>query len=149
MIVVLFSISNFFNGLTISTPYIDFKDNVPPEKNVILAISYIEINKSSSELSKFWEHVFLIKNKMSENPGILGVTIRRGIFSNKAWTMTVWKDESFLEDFVEGEKHRLAIQEGKSSMLKSKFYRSTRKYSELPIKWEEAERLVEENGVEY
>jgi hypothetical protein len=149
MIVLLFSISNFFNGLTISTPYIDFKDNVSSEKNVILVISYIEINQKSKDLSKFWEHVHLIRNNISENPGILGISIRRGIFSNKAWTMTAWKDESFLEDFIEGERHRRAIREGKSSMLKSKFYRTTKKYSELPIKWEEAERLVEENGVEY
>ena len=149
MIILLFSFSSFINSLTFSTPFKEFNSNFPKEKDVILSITYIEINKSSSELSKFWEHVFSIKNKMNENPGVLGVSIRKSIFSNKAWTMTIWEDESSLENFVEGERHRTAIKEGKTTILKTKFYRNTIKYSELPISWENPERLVEEKGVEY
>ena len=149
MIILLFSFSNFINSLTFSIPLKEFNSKFPKEKDVVLSITYIEINKSSSELSKFWEHVFSIRNKMNENPGVLGVSIRKSIFSNKAWTMSIWEDESSLENFVEGERHRTAIKEGRTTILKTKFYRSTIKYSELPISWEDAERLVEEKGIEY
>jgi len=149
MIILLFSFSNFINSLTFSTPFKEFNSKFPKEKDVVLSITYIEINKSSSELSKFWEHVFSIRNKMNENPGVLGVSIRKSIFSNKAWTMTIWEDESSLENFVEGERHRTAIKEGRTTILKTKFYRNTIKYSELPISWDYAERLVEEKGIEY
>jgi heme-degrading monooxygenase HmoA len=63
--------------------------------------------------------------------------------------MTIWEDESSLENFVEGERHRTAIKEGRTTILKTKFYRNTIKYSELPISWDYAERLVEEKGIEY
>jgi heme-degrading monooxygenase HmoA len=149
MIILLFSFTGFLDYFKIGMPYKVLKPGYSKDSNVVLAITYIEIKKDSPDLSKFWDHVFGIHKNMGENPGVLGVSIRKTIFSSKAWTMTIWENESSLENFVENERHRTAMREGRSAIVKTKFYRTTKKYSELPISWDVAEALVEKEGVEY
>ncbi|PKA26439.1 DUF3291 domain-containing protein [Leptospira levettii] len=122
------------------------KDLYENETEVVIAITEVEISGSYSLRSIFWNRVSSVRSKLNQNEGYLGGAIRREIFGNRAWTMTVWKNESALDQFVYSKEHEIAMKEGGPAVKKSKFYRGFVKWKELPISWERAEKLIDEEG---
>ncbi|PJZ36862.1 hypothetical protein CH354_12270 [Leptospira levettii] len=122
------------------------KDLYENETEVVIAITEVEISGSYSLRSIFWNRVSSVRSKLNQNEGYLGGAIRREIFGNRAWTMTVWKNESALDQFVYSKEHERAMKEGGPAVKKSKFYRGFVKWKELPISWERAEKLIDEEG---
>ncbi|MCW7512604.1 hypothetical protein [Leptospira levettii] len=122
------------------------KDLYENETEVVIVITEVEISESYSLRSIFWNRVSSVRSKLNQNEGYLGGAIRREIFGNRAWTMTVWKNESALDQFVYSKEHEIAMKEGGPAVKKSKFYRGFVKWKELPISWERAEKLIDEEG---
>jgi heme-degrading monooxygenase HmoA len=141
--IILMFLSFLFN-CKISTPFKKFNTTIPKDQIVIIGLTYIEVGKESHHTKIFWNHVFSIKDSIQENDGILGISIRRELFGNRGWTMTIWKDEDSLDSFVEGKRHRIAMKEGMPALIKTKFLRIERRYEEIPIAWKEVEKLLED-----
>lgn len=117
-----------------------------PETLVIVALTEVDLSGTYSVKSLFWERVTTVRNSLETNEGYLGGAIRREIFGSRAWTMTVWKDEKSLDNFVESREHERAMKEGGSAVRKAKFYRGKKKWKELPLPWDIVQHLIEEEG---
>lgn len=117
-----------------------------PETLVTVALTEVDISGSYSVKSVFWDRVGSVRSSLESNPGFLGGSIRREIFGSRAWTMTIWKDEQSLENFVESREHERAMKEGGPAVRKAKFYRGKKMWKEIPLSWDIAEQLIDEEG---
>jgi hypothetical protein len=150
-ILMILSLLNLLSNCAIGTPFAksskinDF--GLKPETQVTIAITEVDIEgASSSNRSTFWDRVSSVRSSLDSNKGYLGGAIRREIFGSRAWTMTTWINEEALEQFVESREHERAMKEGEPAVKKAKFYRGKRAWSEIPLDWKEAERLIDEEG---
>jgi heme-degrading monooxygenase HmoA len=148
IIMISFLIEFFVGACRIGTPWEEIKSkDANLEKEVIVGLTYIEVGNDSEKNKIFWKHTFDLKNKLKKYSGFIGVSIRKEIFGNKGWTMSVWEDEESLEKFVYGERHQKAIDEGKPALIKTKFARIKAKRSEIPFSWKRVEtELDSENS---
>ncbi len=120
--------------------------NITENTEVLVALTEVEIHGSIFDQFTFWRRVTSVRGSLEENKGYLGVTIRREIFGSMAWTMTVWKDESSLEDFVYSREHERAMKDGAPAVKRGRFFRIKKQWKDLPMPWEEATHLVHEEG---
>lgn len=149
-IIQMLSILVWISNCTIATPFqkndrLKLSD-LKKQTLVVVAITEVEIKGSFSLRSIFWNRVSSVRSSLAENEGYLGGAIRRELFGNRAWTMTVWKDEISLDRFVESVEHERAMREGGPAVTKSKFYRGYKQWQEIPLSWETAEKIMEEEA---
>ncbi|MCZ8344296.1 MAG: hypothetical protein O9301_14775 [Leptospira sp.] len=140
------SISNCVVGTPFqkSSKLSDYK--IKEDTVVVVALTEVETKGSISDLWTFWKRVSSVRESIESNPGYLGGSIRRQLFGSKAWTMTVWKDEESIDNFVYAKEHERAMKEGGPAVKRGRFYRIQKQWKEVPIPWEVAEELVHEEG---
>jgi heme-degrading monooxygenase HmoA len=138
-------------GCKVSTPFAGaFQDgSLPDDTDVLVAITYIEIGDDALQNKAFWREVANVEASLEGMPGFLGYSLRRELFGNKAWTMTVWRDEASLTAFVASPVHRAAIVGGSPSLRKARFARLETKKADVPIDWDVAKNYLAENGRGY
>lgn len=151
-VMTLLSIATWITNCAFATPFAKSKKvedlKITPETEVVFAITEVHIQGSSNNKNTFWDRVFSVRDNLESNPGYLGSSIRREVLGSRAWTMTVWKDTESLEAFVYSREHERAMKEGAPAVQKALFYRSKKKWKDLPIPWKEAEALILEDGRE-
>lgn len=101
---------------------------------------------NSKKNDVFWDHTYTVIDSLPIHSGYLGHKVRRKLFGNEAWTMTVWKDEESLNGFVRGDKHGEAIQNGLDAVAKARFVRFTIERSKMPLSWDDAQKIMNEKG---
>jgi heme-degrading monooxygenase HmoA len=138
-------------GCKVSTPFADASHDgsLPDNTDVLVAITYIEIGDDAMQNKAFWRQVASVEAALEGMPGFLGYSLRRELFGNKAWTMTVWRDEASLMAFVAGPVHQAAIVGGSPSLRTARFARLEAKKADMPIDWGVAEKYLAENGRGY
>ncbi len=139
---VLASVFTLLGGCTISTPFkgpgYDHADGVTKVDGgdtVVVALTHAVLGK---ERQNFDRGVDRIVDSLAEQPGLIGYSLRRELFGDEAWTLTVWRDEAALLAFVRSEVHQRAIREGAGELAGANFRRFELPASELPIDWEKA-----------
>jgi heme-degrading monooxygenase HmoA len=136
------------SAFTIGMPFrgTDALDNLPPETLVTVGMTHVTNGDDSKKNDVFWDHTYAVIDSLPTHAGYLGHKVRKEIFGNEAWTMTVWKDEESLNGFVRGDKHGEAIQNGLDAVAKARFVRFTIERSKIPLPWDEAEKIMNEKG---
>ncbi len=137
-------------GCTIASPFqksskID-STLIKPETIVLVALTEVETKGSILEQITFWKRVSSVRSSLEDNKGYLGGCIRRQVFGNRAWTMTVWENEDSLEGFVYSREHERAMKEGAPAVEANRFYRIRKPWKHIPLPWKDVEMLVRENG---
>lgn len=77
------------------------------------------------------------------NPGFIGYSVRSRVLGNEVWTMTIWRDEASMEQFVGSPVHRAAMREGLAPVRRARFLRFELETSEVPPRWEDVLRRLE------
>lgn len=77
-------------------------------------------------------------------PGLIGWSMRGDPAAGRAWTMSVWRDEESLEDFMLSRIHRDAVRNGRVTLEKVDFRRIEWPTESVPPSWDEAFELLEE-----
>ena len=149
IILINLILQTIISACKISTPWHEMKSsNLNLEKEVVVGLTYIELGDDSDKNKIFWKSTFELKKKLKDYPGYVGGSIRKEIFGNKGWTMTVWEDEESLEKFVYGERLQTAIEEGSPALLKTKFSRLKVKRKEIPLPWDEVEKILKDSNIQ-
>jgi heme-degrading monooxygenase HmoA len=113
---------------------------------VVTSLTYVRTGDDFAKNLIFWKHVNIVANALPEQPGYLGHSIRRVIFGNEGWTMTVWENQESLKSFIDSSIHQTAIENGISAVVQGRFANITLKTSELPISWKTAEQIIATHG---
>ncbi len=95
-------------GCSIATPFRYAGPTVTESagsENLIVSLTMTEYKPGWKSRRVFWRHVGQVEKSLSDRPGLVGYSLRRQIIGNRAWTMTVWKDESSLLAFIRSPAH--------------------------------------------
>ena len=142
-------------GCVFATPFrgpgYDAKTGVTAEgtDTVVVALTKAVLRGDRRKRSEFWAHVFAVEKSLSEQPGLIGYSLRTQMFGPVAWTMTVWTDEASLTAFVQGETHQAAIAEGFEALETAGFARFEADRTEIPVAWDRALEALEQSGRSY
>jgi heme-degrading monooxygenase HmoA len=145
---MLIGIGLMLSAFTFGTPFNSSEalKTMPEESQVVVGITHVTTGDDSSKNDLFWDHTMRVVDSLPSHSGYLGHKIRKQLFGNEAWTMTVWQDEDALQNFVSGEKHSDAIQNGLDAVVKARFVRFTIAKSKIPLSWDDAEKIMDEKG---
>jgi heme-degrading monooxygenase HmoA len=80
---------------------------------------------------------------MPNQPGLVGYSFRFQIFGRRAWTMTAWRDEAARNRFAKSPSHLAAVRNSSITAQNMRFVSVTVPASTLPMRWDEALRLLE------
>ena len=139
---VLASAFALLGGCTISTPFkgpgYDRGQGVTGNSGgdtVVVALTHAMLGEQRRNFDRGVERVV---DSLAQQPGLIGYSLRRELFGNEAWTMTVWRDEASLDAFVRSSAHQQAIREGAGDLAGANFRRFELPAAELPIDWDTA-----------
>ena len=116
---------------------------------VIVGLTYIQTGPDDQKNDLFWNHVMQVYDSMESHKGLIGYAIRRELFGDQGWTMSVWENEQSLNDFVRSEIHQAAIKNGMPALEQTRFARLTVHKDQIPLKWEEATEILRASTREY
>lgn len=149
MIFLAFLVLPFFTSCVVGSPFkksAQSKElNLSEDRPVVLVVSEANIQGNPWTQILFWKNTSAVNRDLDNNKGFLGGSIRRQLFGSRAWTMTVWLDEDSLENFIYSPVHDKAIQESKSALKRTNFYRREILWKEVPLSWESAIQELESN----
>lgn len=120
-----------------------------PGETAVVALTHVTLGDDTDKNSVFWDHTGRVIDALPGQPGYLGHSVRRELFGNQAWTMTVWRDESSLRAFVQSEVHQTAIRNGFAAVAGARFANVALSRAEIPVSWTGAERILIERGRGY
>ncbi|MEO0476689.1 MAG: hypothetical protein AAF085_12085 [Planctomycetota bacterium] len=131
------------SGCTIATPFEGpgYEDGVgvtldATDDSVIVVITQAVL--SGGDREGFNDGTRSVMDSMDQHEGLIAWSVRREIFGDNAWTMTVWKDEVSLKKFVTSKVHRGAVKEGMPAVSQTRFYTFDVPAEALPISWDDA-----------
>lgn len=120
--------------------------SVPQDKPVIVGVTHVTLGSNSKSNKAFWDHTYQVVESLPDHHGYLGHRVRKKLFINEAWTMTVWEDEDALNKFVRGSQHGKAMANGLAAVKKARFVRFALPRSETPIDWKTTEQFMKTKG---
>lgn len=133
-------------GCAISTPY-KRGVAVAPTDVVVVAVTYARYRPDQA--AEFWRLTNAVQDSLPGQAGYVGHRLRRRLFANEAWTMTVWKDAQALEAFVSSPAHRTAMRATARLVEDAGFARFEVRGADLPLGWEPALTALAEQGRTY
>jgi hypothetical protein len=84
--------------------------------------------------------------QMHGSPGAIGVTLRATFFARTFWTLSAWRDEHSLQEFVMKLPHLEAMRTMQPYMNPAHFLRWKVMGGELPLRWANARRRFEQGA---
>jgi hypothetical protein len=110
--------------------------DVDPNSEYLALITYLP-RTSYWSIFSFIRQTDAIRKQLNESPGLMGYSLRAQLLGKKAWTLSVWQNEKALNEFV-GRSPHLDTMKKVELGEERKFVRWNLKGSEVPPKWDEA-----------
>lgn len=151
LILVSLTAGILLSGCQIATPFKSVAAEVnglAPDAELLVVVTHATLGPKGR--GDFYRQTGMVVDSLKDQPGLIGHSIRRTIAGDKAWTMTIWKDEASMNDFVRGQAHRTAVEKGDASMMDSDFHRFTIPASQARLSWKQAfAKIAAMDGVDY
>jgi quinol monooxygenase YgiN len=116
-----------------------------PNGDFVALLSYLPL-KSYWRMPSFFYYTVLVAKQLASAQGLLGYSVLARPLSKRFWTLSAWKDEAALRDFVQHPPHVRIMTAIAPHMEQTKFLRWTVKGSQLPLGWDEALRRFADNS---
>ena len=141
-------------GCSVGTPFqtIEKADqsNLPGREDARIAVvTEFVMGSDRAARGRFWDQVWTVERSLKNQPGLVGYALRRELLGDRAWTLTVWKDEQSIRNFVRSAAHQTAIAQVGSTALRMRFARFAVPANAPPPGWDEALAQLEKNGRAY
>ena len=114
-----------------------------PDSNgdFVALVSYFRL-KSYSRVFPFFLYAPRVMKQLAEAEGLLGYSLLAQPFSKRFFTFSAWQNEADLRAFVQHPPHLLAMTALVPHMDKTHFVHWSVKGSALPLRWDDALRLL-------
>ena len=109
---------------------------------VTVGITHAELGLNPIKNFGFWRHSFAVVRSLESNAGFIAFQAKAGVFSNDAWTMTVWADAPSLDAFIASETHTRAIASGYGALQRAEFLRVNLPRDQVPKTMDELQALL-------
>jgi quinol monooxygenase YgiN len=97
-------------------------------------------------MPSFFYYTVQVAKQLASTQGLLGYSVLARPLSKRSWTLSAWKDEAALGDFVQKPPHVRIMTALALDMEQTKFWRWTVKGSQLPLRWDDALRRFAGNS---
>jgi heme-degrading monooxygenase HmoA len=111
------------------------------DDEVVVVVTYAQLD--NTRRAPFDAHSELVVQSLATQPGHIGYSRRKRLFGTEAWTMTIWRDEAAVEEFLRSPTHRAAIRAGQGALERAKFERFSWPRNAVPPSWEEVDARLE------
>ena len=119
---------------------------VPSDRLVVVGITHVSLGDENKKNTVFWDYTNQVIKSLPENKGYLGHKLRKKLFADEAWTMTIWEDEDALNRFVRSSQHGMAMGKGLPAVKSARFVRLLLPRAQTPLDWDIAEQMMSEKG---
>ena len=119
---------------------------VPSDRSVVVGITHVTLGDEYEKNNVFWDYTRQVINSLPEHQGYLGHKLRKKLFADEAWTMTVWEDEDALDRFVRSSRHGMAMGKGLPAVKSARFVRLILPRAQTPLDWDIAEQMMSDKG---
>lgn len=119
---------------------------VPGDRSVVVGITHVKLGDENEKNTVFWDYTRQVINSLPEHQGYLGYRLRKKLFVDEAWTMTVWEDQDALDRFVRGSRHGMAMGKGLPAVKSARFVRLILPRSQNPLDWDIVEQMMSDQG---
>jgi hypothetical protein len=118
------------------TPWITQEAFSPGDRYLAL-ISYLPL-KHFRAIPKFFRFTLETRRQLQNSPGLIGYSLEARPFSRKFWTLSLWRDQQSLRDFVGALPHSRIMQVLGPHLGKTEFAQWTVESHQIPPDWEAA-----------
>jgi|SRR5437016_2660904 heme-degrading monooxygenase HmoA len=118
------------------TPWKTYQPPIPGTSYLAL-LSYLPL-KHFRAVPKFFRFAYETMRQLRTSPGLIGYSMDARPFHRKFWTLSVWRDQQALMDFVRAMPHSRTMQLLAPHMGKSQFAHWTVESHEIPLDWNNA-----------
>ncbi len=118
----------------------NFKD-LEDDEIVHVGMTHAYLNGGASE---FLLDTFKVYDELEGFEGYLGGSVRKEIWGDQVWTLSVWRTESDLKSFSSSDLHRNAIKSSGRYISKIRSTTLRMKRKDVPKTWHEARSHLEQ-----
>jgi hypothetical protein len=108
-----------------------------PETSYCALISYLPL-KHFRAIPKCFRFTYEIMSQLRSLPGLIGYSLDARPFARKFWTLSVWRDQKALMDFVGAVPHGRIMQALAPHLGKTQFAQWSVESHEVPLDWHSA-----------
>jgi quinol monooxygenase YgiN len=112
---------------------------VEGSREYLALLSYLPLKKYRM-IPRFLQFSFQIQRQLNNSPGVVGYSLRAKPLSRNFWTLSVWEDETALQNFVRKVPHLDAMTSLIPHMGPTRFSQWRVVGSSLPLHWDDAMR---------
>ena len=87
------------------------------------------------DLPRFLRYTLAIQRQLKNTPGVIGYSLNAHLFARRFWTLSVWRDEAALAQFVGGRPHSGAMSGLAGRMGATHFVRWRIRGADYPVAW--------------
>ena len=134
-------------AFSISTPFVypQGKAAIAQNAKLVVTHAFIQDGKSGPFYSRSEEVVKSLKGQ----PGLLAYSVRRQLFGNQAWTLTVWDSERSKSAFIRSSAHQSAMAEASIVLSCARFLRVDWSGEIKNLDWDEVLGRLDTESVSY
>lgn len=110
----------------------ELAQGAPPESAVVVLTHAVV---DPAQRAVFDEHTRRISASLDTQAGLIGYSLRRELFGDSVWTMTIWTDAQALTQFNGSSAHAAAKREAGRALLSLRTVRLELPRNELPPSW--------------
>ena len=112
-----------------------------PDREYLALLSYLPLNRYRM-IPQFLRYSSEVRAQLKESDGLVGYSLLAQLFRRRFWTLSVWRDEQALMDFVRKLPHRKVMGDLQGHMGKTEFARWKISSSSIPSSWKEALKRI-------
>jgi quinol monooxygenase YgiN len=115
-----------------------------PQSDVVALLSDLPL-KSYWRMLPFSFYTLQVMKQLASAPGLLGYSLLARPLLKRFWTLSAWEHADVLQAFVQHPPHVRIMAALTPYMDKTRFVRWKVKGSQLPLRWDDALRRLENN----
>lgn len=127
-------------GCKIALPWRSISQ-APPSQQVLVALTHGFLDSATRKGFDAYSRKIAKEMEAGAFAGLVGFSIRKEIFGDEVWTVSVWEDERALAAFIRSDLHQEAIQKTSHALVSMETHEVWLPASELPIDWDRVTEL--------
>lgn len=115
-----------------------------PGREYLALISYLPLRHFRA-IPKFFRFSLQTQRQLKTAPGLIGYSMDAKPFARKFWTLSVWENQQFLNDFVRQMPHGRIMIALAPHMGRTQFAQWRVTHQQIPLDWPSAKARLSES----
>ncbi len=118
---------------------------IEPDREYVVVATRFGV-ASRNRMPQIFSAAQTLVDGFTATPGLIGYSLRANALNSSLWTLSAWKSDAELHQFVGGQAHGVVMKQTVEWMESSRFITWASRGSDLPSSWKPIETLMRDNG---